>query len=64
MFVFRFISKSFAYVDFFSNELLSELQILLDQSVSCVLLVAIQCRVSINSKLFTRKWISKYTTGF
>ena len=60
MFVFRFVSKSFGHVDFFSSELLSEQQILLDQSVSCVLLVAIQCRVSINSELFTRNWITKY----
>ena len=52
MFVFRFVSKSFGHVDFFSSELLSEQQILLDQSVSCVLLVAIQCRVSINSEFF------------
>ena len=63
MFVFRFVSKSFGHVDFFSSELMSEQQILLDQFVSCVLLVAIQCRVSINSEFF-RKWISKYTTGF
>ena len=53
MFVFRFVSKSFGHVDFFFSELLLEQQILLDESVSCVLLVAIQCRVSINSEFFS-----------
>jgi hypothetical protein len=53
----------FGHVDFFSGELLSEQQILSDHSASCIVLVTMQCRVSITVSFLLGNGLAN-TTGF